>query len=869
MKKPALTPMMQQYLQIKEEYKDCILFFRLGDFYEMFFDDAIVASEILEITLTGKDCGMEERAPMCGVPFHSAQNYITKLIKNGKKVAICEQVEDPKEAKGIVKRDVIRVVTPGTLSVDPEITEADNNFLACIYYSEHYYAVSFADVSTGEVYAAHGKYDYAENSLMDVLSTFKPSEILVNIGGKVVFQNIVDLRKRFDFFDSVIDEDYYDYEQAVETIKNQFKGKTLDNLGITDKKHIICSLGGMFTYLSSTQKRDLSHLNELKIYEDNSFMTIDISSRRNLEITETMREKIKRGSLLGTLDKTKTAMGARRLKSWLDRPLIDAKKIALRADAVEELTQNADVLEDLTEALKKIYDIERIISRVVYGSCNARDFLSLKQSIDKIPDIRSAIKNTSTTFLKEIYEGLDPMRDLFTLIECAIDPDAPITIKEGGIIKKDYDKELDNLRDILNNSTLYIARIEAQEREKTGIKNLKIKYNKVFGYYIEVSNSNKDKVPEDYIRKQTLVNGERYITKELKDLENAVLSSREKVNTLEYEDFLTVKNEILKNLDRLQKCAKLVSVADSLCSLANVAVTNNYVKPTVDTGDVIDIKDGRHPIVENGLRDCLFVPNDTYLNTSDSRFSIITGPNMAGKSTYMRQTALIVLMAQIGSFVPASYCRVGIVDAIFTRVGASDDLASGQSTFMVEMNEVSHILKNATSKSLVILDEIGRGTSTYDGLSIAWAVAEYISDKEKIGAKTLFATHYHELTDLENTIDGIRNYSVAVKKRGDDITFLRKIVRGGTDDSFGIEVAKLAGVPDEVISRAKEVLSSIDSGEKPQIDSAFVASGPKDTQVNPVTDEITEYIKNLDVTTLTPIEALNELYNIQKKANLN
>ena len=869
MKKPALTPMMQQYLQIKEEYKDCILFFRLGDFYEMFFDDAIVASEILEITLTGKDCGMEERAPMCGVPFHSAQNYITKLIKNGKKVAICEQVEDPKEAKGIVKRDVIRVVTPGTVSVDLEIAEAENNFLACIYYNDHYYAVSFADVSTGEVYAAHGKYDYAENSLMDVLSTFKPSEILLNIGGKAVFQNIVDLRKRFDFFDSVIDEEYYDYERSVETIKSQFKGKTLDNLGITDKKHIICSLGGMFAYLSNTQKRDLSHLNELKIYEDNSFMTIDISSRRNLEITETMREKIKRGSLLGTLDKTKTAMGARRLKSWLDRPLIDAKKIALRADAVEELTKKPDVLEDLTDSLKKIYDIERIISRVVYGSCNARDFLSLKQSIDKVPDIRLAIKDADTTFLKEIYEGLDPMRDLFTIIECAIDPDAPITVKEGGIIKKDYDKELDNLRDILNNSTLYIARIEAQEREKTGIKNLKIKYNKVFGYYIEVSNSNKDKVPEEYIRKQTLVNGERYITKELKDLENAVLSSKEKVNTLEYEDFLVVKNEILKNLDRLQKCAKLVSVADALCSLANVAVVNDYVKPIVDTDDIIDIKDGRHPIVEKGLRDCLFVPNDTYLNTTDSRFSIITGPNMAGKSTYMRQTALIVLMAQVGSFVPASFCRVGIVDAIFTRVGASDDLASGQSTFMVEMNEVSHILKNATSKSLVILDEIGRGTSTYDGLSIAWAVAEYISNKEKIGAKTLFATHYHELTDMENNIDGIRNYSVAVKKRGDDITFLRKIVRGGTDDSFGIEVAKLAGVPDEVISRAKEVLLSIDSGEKPQIDANLMASEPKDTQINIVTDEITEYLKNLDVTTLTPIEALNELYNLQKKANLN
>ena len=867
MKKPSLTPMMEQYLQIKEEYKDCILFFRLGDFYEMFFDDAIVASEILEITLTGKDCGMEERAPMCGVPFHSARNYITKLIKNGKKVAICEQVEDPKEAKGIVKRDVIRVVTPGTVSVDLDAVESDNNFLASVYYSDEYYGVSFADVSTGEVYAAQGKYDYAENSLMDVLSTFRPSEVLLNVNSKALWQNISDLHKRFEFFDSVIDETYYDYEASVEIIKGQFRGKTLDNLGITDKTHIICSLGAMFGYLGATQKRDLSHLNELKIYEDNSFMNIDVSSRRNLEITETMREKTKRGSLLGTLDKTKTAMGARRLKSWLDRPLIDEGKIALRLNAVEELCNNPDMREDLTEALKKIYDIERIISRVVYGSCNARDFLSLKQSIDKIPDIRRVLENSGSKFLKEIYMGLDPMRDLFTLLECAIDPDAPITLKEGGIIRKQYDAELDKLRDILNNSTLYIAGIEASERERTGIKNLKIKYNKVFGYYIEVSNSNKDKVPEDYIRKQTLVNGERYITKELKDLENSVLSSREKVNTLEYEDFLTVKNEILNNLDRLQKCAKLVSVADALCSLSVVAAANNYVKPVVDNSDVIDIKDGRHPIVENGLSDCLFVPNDTYLNTDDSRFSIITGPNMAGKSTYMRQTALIVLMAQIGSFVPASSCHVGIVDAIFTRVGASDDLASGQSTFMVEMNEVSHILKNATSKSLVILDEIGRGTSTFDGLSIAWAVAEYISDKEKIGAKTLFATHYHELIALEDTIDGVRNYSVAVKKRGDDITFLRKIVRGGTDDSFGIEVAKLAGVPDEVIARAKEVLKSVDSGES-AVPTQLRFADYEIKDETSVSNEITEYLKNLDVTTLTPIEALNELYNLQKKADL-
>ena len=861
MKKQGLTPMMQQYLQIKEEYSDCILFFRLGDFYEMFFDDARIASEILEITLTGKDCGMEERAPMCGVPYHSAQGYIAKLIKHGKKVAICEQVEDPKEAKGIVKRDVLRVVTPGTANIDLPTPESDNNFLASVYYHDHYYAVTFADISTGEVYVLDGKYECTENALAYAISIFKPSELILNQSGKSICKDIIEIKKRCDFFDSIIEDRYYDYDASVEAIKNQFKGKTLDNLGITDKEHIIRSVGALFMYLSETQKRDLSHLNELKICETSSFLNLDISSRRNLEITETMREKAKRGSLLGVLDKTKTAMGARRLKSWLDRPLVEEKKIAMRLDAVEELFNSHDAREDLTHSLKKIYDIERIISRVVYGSCNARDFLSLKQSIDKFPKIKSAIGNMESVLLKEIYNGIDNMNELYLLIECAIDEEAPVTVKEGGMIKQGFDKELDRIKDILSNSTLYMAKIEAEEREKTGIKNLKIKYNKVFGYYIEVSNSNVDKVPDYYIRKQTLVNGERYITKELKDLENSVLSAREKINTLEYENFLAVKGEILKKLEALQKNAKLISVADCLCSLANVAKANSYVKPLVNSGNVINIKDGRHPIVETYMKDSIFVPNDTYLNTDDSRFSIITGPNMAGKSTYMRQTAIIVLMAQIGSFVPASFCEVGIVDAIFTRVGASDDLASGQSTFMVEMNEVSHILKNATSKSLVILDEIGRGTSTYDGLSIAWSVAEYISDKEKIGAKTLFATHYHELTDLEKTKDGIKNYSVAVKKRGDDITFLRKIVRGGTDDSFGIEVAKLAGVPDEVISRAKEILVGLDNGEKKE----KISVPPRtESYQNNASNEITEYIKNLDVTTLTPIEALNELYKLNQ-----
>ncbi len=867
MKKKEPTPMMKQYLEIKEEYKDCILFFRLGDFYEMFYDDALEASELLEITLTGKDCGLEERAPMCGVPFHSAKGYIAKLIKCGKKVAICEQVEDPKNAKDIVRRDVVRVVTPGTAVIDMDAPDADNSFLACIYMIDRHWAISLADISTGEIYITEGDHSYTDGNLTGVMVTFRPTEVLVNIEGELIFPDLTELRRRYDFVDSVIDRENYEYENACAAIRAQFPGKTFEDLGIADSRHSICSLGAMLKYLKDTQKRDLSHLSEIKFYTNENYMRLDANTRRNLEITETMREKTKRGSLLGVLDKTKTAMGARRLKAWIDRPLVDADKIAYRLSAVEELYSNTDMREELTESLKKIYDIERIISRVVYGSCNARDFLSLKQSLKRLPDIRYALKGAKSLFLDRIYNSIDVLDELTLLIEHGIDEDAPISLKEGGIIREGYDPELDKIRNMLSNSTNYITKIEAREREKTGIKNLKIKYNKVFGYYIEVSNSNKDKVPEEYIRKQTLVNGERYITSELKEMEAQILTSRDKVYSIEYEDFLGIKAQILKNLEALQRDAKFVSVADALCSLANAAIANGYIKPDIDNGDIIDIKGGRHPIVESGLRDSLFVPNDTYLDKDDSRFSIITGPNMAGKSTYMRQTAIIVLMAQIGSFVPAESCRVGIVDAIFTRVGASDDLASGQSTFMVEMNEVSHILKNATEKSLIILDEIGRGTSTFDGLSIAWAVAEYIADKAKIGAKTLFATHYHELTALEGSIDGIRNYSVAVKKRGDDITFLRKIVRGGTDDSFGIEVAKLAGVPDIVIDRAKSVLQSIEKGDKKEIS---ITSAPADeVKISRSGSEIDEYLKKLDVTTLTPIEALNELYRLQKKAQEN
>ena len=868
--KGKMTPMMEQYLEIKDEYKDCILFFRLGDFYEMFFDDAITASEVLEITLTGKDCGLEERAPMCGVPFHSVQGYISKLIKNGFKVAICEQVEDPKDAKGIVKRDVIRVVTPGTSGIDEANTTDDNNFLACIYFSDARFGISLADVSTGEVFTACGELEFGENSLVNMLATFRPSEILINDSGRGHCHEIIDLKKRYHFYDAFIEDKHFDENSATEKIKAQFGAESFARLELSDKQCSVCSLGAMLSYLYETQKTDLTHLKNLKYYEASNHLQIDASSFRNLEITETMRDKEKRGSLLGILDRTKTAMGSRRLKSWLDRPLINPDRINLRLEAVAELCENQETREEITEVLKKVYDIERIISRVVYGSCNARDFVALRQSLEALPHIKSALSGSKSQFLNNIYTNLNTLSELRILIQCAIVDEPPATVREGGMIKEGFDKELDRVRDILKNGTGYIAAIESEQREITGIKNLKVAYNRVFGYYIEVSKSNLDKVPETYIRKQTLVGAERFITQELKELESNILNAREKANAYEYENYLQIKEKILKNLDALQSSAQFVSVVDVVCSLANVAVMRGYVRPVVDSSDIIDIKDGRHPVVESSLKDSLFVPNDTYLDTDSNRFSIITGPNMAGKSTYMRQTALIVIMAQIGSFVPASSCRIGACDAVFTRVGASDDLASGQSTFMVEMNEVSHILKNATQKSLIILDEIGRGTSTFDGLSIAWAVAEFICDKSNIGAKTLFATHYHELTSLENTTDGIRNYSVAVKKRGDDITFLRKIVKGGTDDSFGIQVALLAGVPSQVTDRAKEVLAKLESeSDKPRNISGETLTSPiKETKTaSEALVTLKDELLGLDVSTLTPIEALNELYKLQKKVS--
>lgn len=862
----AVTPMMQQYLKIKEEYSDCILFFRLGDFYEMFFDDALTASKVLEITLTGKDCGMKERAPMCGVPFHSVEGYIARLVKNGYKVAICEQVEDPKAAKGIVKRDVIRVITPGTANIDSVLTNADNNFLSCVYIDDDGCGMSFADVSTGELITTQIDGDVYETAVMSTLACFQPAEIAISPGGARYSKMFEELNKRFHFYSEYLQREYFEPEICKKAVCEKFGWQSLSDTPLDGKELALRSLGAILEYLKETQKTNLSHMSSVKYYKTNEYMDIDVSSRRNLELTETMRDKAKKGSLFGILDKTKTAMGTRRIKAWIDRPLVNSKLINMRLDSVAELTEKYELRAAFADALKGINDIERIISKVVYGTCNARDLVSLRTSIDALPQIASALSQCESQLLSSLSGDFDTLRDLCTLLHDAVNDEPPLTVREGGMIKDGFDKELDRLRDIAGHGAEKIAEVEAREKEATQIKNMKVSYNKVFGYYIEVSKSQIDKVPDNYVRKQTLVNCERYITQELKELENSILGARERINDLEYEDFMYVRGELNKNLKRLQKCATLVSVADVLCSLAAVAAENGYVKPTVDNSDVIDIRDGRHPIVEKYLTDSLFVPNDTYLDTGDSRFSIITGPNMAGKSTYMRQTALIVLMAQIGSFVPASACRVGIVDKIFTRVGASDDLASGQSTFMVEMSEVANILRGATKSSLLILDEIGRGTSTFDGLSIAWSVVEYVS--ERIGAKSLFSTHYHELTQLEDKLDGVKNYSVAVKKKGEGITFLRKIVRGGTDDSFGIEVAYLANVPHEVITRAREILSAIESEPSAELSVSGIESGiAAKKEVAQSETPLADRIRRLELSAMTPIEALNELYQLQKEVN--
>ena len=878
----GLTPMMQQYMETKKQYKDCILFYRLGDFYEMFFEDAITASRELEITLTGKDCGLEERAPMCGVPFHAVDGYLNRLVSKGYKVAICEQVEDPKLAKGIVKREVIRIVTPGTNLNTQALEESKNNYLMCIACFQNRIGVSIVDVTTGDFYMTEVE---GLAKLQDEIYKYMPTEIICNDAFVMSGYDIEDLKGRLGMAVYTLEPWYFDDDGCRKCLMNHFKVNTLAGLGLEDFPSGMISAGAAMQYLLETQKTDLTHINHIIPYLASRFMLLDSSTRRNLELTETLREKQKKGSLLWVLDITKTAMGARRLRSDIEQPLINIDDINARLDAVEQLCKNTVSRDEIREYLNPIYDMERLLGKVSYKSANPRDLLAFANSMEMLPHIKTVLKEFDCRLLSEIEQEMDGLEDLYHLIKDAICDDPPVMIREGGMIRTGFDKDIDMLRTAKTEGKTWLAKLEEEDRERTGIKNLKIKYNKVFGYYFEVTNSYKDMVPDDYIRKQTLVNAERYMTPKLKELEDTILNAEDKLNTLEYDVFCKVRDDIAKELERIQKTAKAVARLDVFASLSVVAEQNHYVRPALNEKGVIDIKDGRHPVVEKMIDHDMFVANDTYLNNSNHCIAVITGPNMAGKSTYMRQSALIVLMAQLGSFVPAKSANIGIVDRIFTRVGASDDLASGQSTFMVEMNEVANILRNATSKSLLVLDEIGRGTSTFDGLSIAWAVIEHISNKKLLGAKTLFATHYHELTELEGKMNNVNNYCIAVKEKGDDIVFLRKIIKGGADRSYGIQVAKLAGVPDMVIDRAKEIaeqLSDNDITEKVQsiaVDTKGDKRKSKPVHYDDVTmgqmtlsdtvkdEDIIQELKEIDITNLTPMDAMNTLYRLQNKLN--
>lgn len=866
------SPMMQQYLETKSKYDDCILFYRLGDFYEMFFDDAITASKELEITLTGRDCGQAERAPMAGIPFHAADMYISRLITKGYKVAICEQLEDPKTTKGMVKRDVIRVVTPGTLIETNMLDEKKNNYIMSIYKNGLFFGLAVCDVSTGDFYATEIKETNNFSRLLDEIARYSPAEIIVNNMMFSSNEEIDKIKERFQSYISKIsDEKFIDESSQIEKNykiidTNNEEIKNLENRGLA-----LNAISELVYYFNETQKTKLEHVNKIQIYNTTKYMCLDINARRNLEITERMRDKSKRGTLLWVLDKTCTSMGGRNLRRWLNNPLIDIKEINDRLDAVEELKENMMLKGEIIESLKKVYDIERLIGKISYGNANARDMISLKNSIQQLPDIKRLLSNTKCHLLKELYNGLDELMDIYELINQAIVEEPPISVKEGGLIKLGYNEEIDKLKSATTDGKKWLVELELKEKEATGIKNLKVGFNKVFGYFIEVTKSNLNQVPDRYIRKQTLANGERYITEELKEIEETILGAEDKLINLEYNVFQEIRSKLEQQIERIQSTADVISKLDVLTSFATVAEDMDYVKPIVDGEGIIEIKDGRHPVIEKMLPSGSFVQNDTYLDEDNDRLSIITGPNMAGKSTYMRQVALITLMAQVGSFVPASYAKIGVVDKIFTRVGASDDLSMGQSTFMVEMMEVATILKEATSNSLVILDEIGRGTSTYDGLSIAWAVASHIADKEKCGAKTLFATHYHELTKLADEIEGVKNYSVAVKEKGEDIIFLRKIVEGGTDESYGIHVAKIAGVPQNVVKKANEVLKSLERksalGNKAiEKENKKVATGQLD-MYNYKLAEIAHQIDKINVNELTPIEALNILVKLKESAS--
>lgn len=875
-----LTPMMQQYMETKKQYQDCILFYRLGDFYEMFFDDALTASKELEITLTGKACGLEERAPMCGIPYHAVEGYLTKLVSRGYKVAICEQLEDPKLAKGLVKRDVIRIVTPGTNLNVQSLEASKNNFLMCITYMPAKIGISVADVTTGDYYLTEVE---DLKKLNDEIMKYEPSEIICNEAFLVSGFDVENLKAKYHISVNALEPHVFDDDGCKRVLLRHFKVNTLIGLGIEEFPVGMIAAGALLQYLYETQKTDLAHFTHIYPYLTNKYMLLDSATRRNLELTETLRDKQKRGSLLWVLDKTKTAMGGRLLRSMLEQPLIDKEEMERRLDAIEELNKDSVSRDELREYLNPIYDLERLLSKVTYKTANPRDFIAFRNSLEMLPAIKTVLKSFTKEELASVENDIDGLQDIYELIKEAIEEEPPISIREGGMIKDGFDETIDMLRSAKRDGKQWLAQLEEQDRERTGIKNLKIKYNKVFGYYFEVTNSYKDLVPEDYIRKQTLANAERYTTPKLKELEDTILNAEDKLTTLEYDLFCKIRESIAMELERIQRTAKAVAKLDVYASLSLVSERNHYVRPKLNEKGVIDIKDGRHPVVEQMITNDMFIANDTFLDNGNHCISIITGPNMAGKSTYMRQTALIVLMAQIGCFVPARSANIGIVDRIFTRVGASDDLASGQSTFMVEMNEVANILRNATSNSLLILDEIGRGTSTFDGLSIAWAVIEHISNRKLLGAKTLFATHYHELTELEGKMSNVNNYCIAVKECGDDIVFLRKIIKGGADKSYGIQVAKLAGVPDMVIDRAKEIVEQLtdnDITEKIQSIAVDVKSDAKSRKqpkldevdlaqmslFDTVTDEdVLKELMEVEVNTMSPLDALNTLYRLQNK----
>ena len=869
-----LTPMMQQYMETKNQYKDCILFYRLGDFYEMFFDDALCVTKELELTLTGKSCGLDERAPMCGVPFHSAESYINRLVERGYKVAICEQVEDPKSAKGLVKREVIRVVTPGTNSFTSSLDETRNNYLMGIVSIEGKFGISVVDVTTGEYLMTEVD---SVSKLLDEINKFTPSEIICNDTFYISGVDMNDLSSRLGIVISPLDPSYFDKDSCQRALCRHFKVSTLEGLGFKEYAIGTIAAGSIMQYLEETQKCSLAHISHLLPYHTGKYMLLDRNTRRNLELVETLREKQKRGSLLWVLDKTKTAMGARKLRSSLEQPLIDKETILQRYDAIDELNQAVITREELREYLNPVYDLERLLSKISYKTVNPRDMIALESSLSMLPHIRLLCSNFKSDLFQDFTQNLDPLEDVYQLIHSAIVEEPPISVREGGIFKNGFNEEIDHLRNAKTEGKNWLADLETTEKEQTGIKNLRIKYNKVFGYYLEVNKSFVNQVPDTWIRKQTLTNAERYTTPELKEMEDTILGAEDRLYNLEYAVFCQLREEIFQQMDRIQQTASVIASIDMIASLAYVAEHNHYVRPKLNNKGILRIKDGRHPVIEQMIAHDMFIPNDTFLDEDSHRLVIITGPNMAGKSTYMRQTALIVLMAQLGSFVPASQADISLVDRIFTRVGASDDLASGQSTFMVEMTEVANILHNATKNSLIILDEIGRGTSTFDGLSIAWSVVEHIVDKKLIGAKTLFATHYHELTELEGKLEGVQNYCIAVKEDGEDIVFLRKIVKGGADKSYGIQVAKLAGVPEQVLIRAREIADQLENKDALSLDGvvnqmAVSSPGEKtmnqlsifDTMGNDQTDDILFELRDIDLSRVTPMDAMNLVYKWQK-----